>query len=148
MLSVTEDENMQRLLVRDLMTKDVVALKPQETLATLRDLMYQRRIRHMPIVDGDSRLVGLVSQRDLLRNSLVEQVEVPDTVEQAVLERLQVRDLMTTRVETVSPDTDLRQAAQLLVDHKYGCLPVVEQGRRLVGILTESDFVRLFTRGQ
>jgi CBS domain-containing membrane protein len=139
---------MAKLLVRDLMTEDVVALEPHDTLATLRDLMYERRIRHMPIVDDAGRLVGLVSQRDLLRNALIEQVQVPDAVEQAVLERLEVRDLMTTEVESVRPDADVRAAAQILLDHKYGCVPVVEAGKKLVGILTESDFVRLFTQGE
>lgn len=138
---------MAKLLVRDLMTEDVVALKPHDTLATLRDLMYERRIRHMPIVDGEGRLIGLVSQRDLLRNSLIEQVRVPEAVEQAVLERLEVRDLMTTKIESVRPDADVRVAAQILLDHKIGCVPVVGAGKKLVGILTESDFVRLFTRG-
>lgn len=138
---------MEKLLVRDLMTQDVVALKPDDTLATLRDLMYDRQIRHMPIVDGEGRLIGLISQRDLLRNALIEQVQVPDSLERAVLERLEVRDLMTTQVESVRPDDDVRLAAQILIDKKYGCVPVVESGR-LVGILTESDFVRLFTPGQ
>jgi CBS domain-containing membrane protein len=139
---------MEKILVRDLMTLDVMALKPDDTLATLRDVMYDHRIRHMPIVDGEGRLIGLVSQRDLLRNALIEQVRVPDSVEQAVLERLEVRDLMTTEVESVRPDADVRDAAQILLDHKYGCVPVVDAGNRLVGILTESDFVRLFTRGE
>lgn len=137
---------MDRLLVRDLMTEDVVACKPDESLATLRDVMYQRGVRHMPIVDGDGRLIGLISQRDLLRNSLIEQIRVPDSVENAILERLQVRDLMNSQVATVGPDDDLRQAAQLMLENKYGCLPVVDGGRRVVGILTVSDFVRMFAR--
>ena len=139
---------MEQLLVRDLMTESVIALRPDDTLARLRDLFYERRIRHMPIVDGDGQLVGLVSQRDLLRNSLVDQVNVPESVEQAVLERLQVRDLMTTQVQGVRPDLDIREAAQLMLEHKYGCLPVVDAERRLVGILTEADFVRFLARGQ
>lgn len=139
---------MEKILVRDLMTQDVVALQADDTLATLRDLMYERRIRHMPVVDGEGRLIGLVSQRDLLRNALIEQIRVPDAVEQAVLERLEVRDLMTTEIESVGPDDDVRVAAQILLDYKYGCVPVVASGRKLVGMLTESDFVRLFTQGQ
>lgn len=138
---------MEKLLVRDLMTEDVIALQPDDSLARLRDLFYERRIRHMPIVDGDGQLVGLVSQRDLLRNSLVDQVNVPEAVEQAVLERLQVRDLMTSEVEGVRPDLDIREAAQIMLEHKYGCLPVVDDERHLVGILTESDFVRFLARG-
>lgn len=138
---------MEKLLVRDLMTEDVIALQPDDSLAKLRDLFYERRIRHMPIVDGDGQLVGLVSQRDLLRNSLVDQVNVPEAVEQAVLERLQVRDLMTSQVEGVRPDLDIREAAQIMLEHKYGCLPVVDGERHLVGILTESDFVRFLAGG-
>lgn len=138
---------MEKLLVRDLMTEDVIALQPDDSLARLRDLFYERQIRHMPIVDGDGQLVGLVSQRDLLRNSLVDQVDVPEAVEQAVLERLQVRDLMTSQVEGVRPDLDIREAAQIMLEHKYGCLPVVDGERHLVGILTESDFVRFLARG-
>lgn len=138
---------MQKLLVRDLMTGDVIALRPHDSLARLRDLFYERRIRHMPIVDDDGRLVGLVSQRDLLRNSLIDQVNVPDAVERAVLERLQVRDLMTSEVAGVRPDLDIREAAQLMLENKFGCLPVVDGQGRLVGILTESDFVRLLALG-
>ncbi|HEX9731051.1 MAG TPA: CBS domain-containing protein [Thermoanaerobaculia bacterium] len=138
---------MGKLMVRDLMTEDVIALGPEDNLAKLRDLLYERGIRHMPIIDGDGQLVGLVSQRDLLRNSLVDQVNVPAAVEQAVLERLQVRDVMTSGVVGVRPDLDIREAAQLMLEHQYGCLPVVDGEGRLVGILTESDFVRLLARG-
>ena len=108
--------------------------------------MFERDIRHMPVVDNDRELVGLVSQRDLLRHSLIEQSDVPDFIEDALLERLQVRELMTTGVVSIEPDADIREAAQIMIENKYGCLPVVE-GSRLVGILTESDFVRLMTDG-
>ena len=132
--------------VRDLMTQEVVAARPDDTLATLHGLMFERDIRHMPVVENDSELVGLVSQRDLLRHSLIEQSDVPDFIEDALLERLHVRELMTTGVVSIEPEADIREAAQIMFENKYGCLPVVE-GSRLVGILTESDFVRLMTDG-
>ncbi len=132
--------------VRDLMTRDVVAAHPGDSLARLRDLMIDRDVRHMPVIDGEGDLVGLVSQRDLLRNHLTEQADVPDFIEDALLEKLRVRELMTTGVISVDPDIDIREAAQLMYENKYGCLPVVE-GNHLVGILTESDFVRLMADG-
>ncbi len=132
--------------VRDLMTRDVIAVSPGDSLARLRDMMYDLDVRHMPVIEGDRDLVGLVSQRDLLRNHLIEQAEVPDFIEDALLERLRVRELMTTGVLSVEPDVDIREAAQIMWENKYGCLPVVE-GPRLVGILTESDFVRLMAEG-
>ncbi len=134
------------MLVRDLMTRDVVSAHPDDSLARLRDLMIDRDVRHMPVTEGEGSLVGLVSQRDLLRNHLIEQADVPDFIEDALLERLLVRELMTTGVVSIEPESDIREAAQLMIENKYGCLPVVEGGR-LVGILTESDFVRLMAGG-
>lgn len=135
------------MLVRDLMTEHVFAVRPQDSLTTVADLMHERQIRHVPVIDAEGDLVGLISHRDLLRNALIEQPEVPDYVEQAVLDRLHARDIMTAAVEAVSPDLDLRLAAQVMYEQKFGCLPVVE-GRRLVGILTEADFVRLMAQGE
>ncbi|MDA8020700.1 MAG: CBS domain-containing protein [Thermoanaerobaculia bacterium] len=132
--------------VRDLMSSTVFASKPDDSVADLRDLMYEHDVRHIPVVDGEGDLVGLVSQRDLLRNSLVEQADMPRFIEDEVLNRLRVAELMTTVVEAVEPESDIRSAADLMIEYKYGCLPVVD-GSRLVGILTESDFVRLMAQG-
>lgn len=137
---------MSVMYVRDLMTRDVVSAQPGDSLARLRNLMIDRDVRHMPVTEGDGNLVGLVSQRDLLRNHLIEQTDVPDFIEDALLERLLVREVMTTGVVSVEPESDIREAAQIMFENKYGCLPVVE-GNRLVGILTESDFVRLMAGG-
>ncbi len=133
---------MSILRVRDLMTRDVVAARPEDSLAHMRDLMLEHDVRHMPVIEGENDLVGLVSQRDLLRNHLIEQADVPDFIEDALLERLLVRELMTTGVVSIDPENDIREAAQIMYENKFGCLPVVE-GTQLVGILTESDFVRL-----
>ncbi len=137
---------MPTMRVRDLMTRDVIAVTPGDSLARLRDLMYDRDVRHMPVIETNRDLVGLVSQRDLLRNHLIEQADVPDFVEDALLQELRVAEVMTTGVLSVEADVDIREAAQILYESKYGCLPVVE-GPRLVGILTESDFVRLMAEG-
>ncbi|HEX4953724.1 MAG TPA: CBS domain-containing protein [Thermoanaerobaculia bacterium] len=136
----------RKLCVGDLMVDHVLAVRPGERLSAVRDLMLDHQVRHMPVVEEDGTLMGLISHRDLLRNSLVEQAEVPDYVEKAVLDRLTAREVMIREVETVTPDTDIREAAQLMFENKYGSLPVVE-GERLVGILTEADFVRFLARG-
>ena len=135
-----------KLRVRDLMTEEVVAMTADDSLAALRDLMYDRDVRHMPVVDRDRELVGLVTKRDLLRDSLIEQRDVPDFVEEVILEHRCVGELMTTAVESIEPDADIGEAARIMFDNKFGCLPVVE-GQRLVGILTDADFVRLFASG-
>ena len=135
------------LLVKDLMAEQVYSVRPDDDLATVRDLMADHGIRHVPVVDEEESLLGLVSHRDLLRSSLVEQAEVPQFVEEFVLERVKVREVMSGSVETVSPETPLAEAAAVMLENKYGCLPVVS-GNRLVGILTEADFVRRAAEGR
>ncbi len=128
------------------MSDDPVVIRPDDTLALLRDLMLEARVRHLPVVDDEGRLMGLVTHRDLLRHALVEQVDVAPWVQNVLRKNLKVSDLMAEKLVTIGPDADIRLAADTLYDAKIGCLPVVEDDR-LVGILTESDFVRYFGSG-
>lgn len=131
------------LRVRDLMTAGVFAVGENDSLETVRDLLDQRGIRHAPVVGASGALVGIISQRDLPRFT---RLDVPPE-EAARLERtLRAAEIMTRDVFTVEPEEDIRRAARTLLDHKIGCLPVVEGGR-LVGIITEADFVRLMAAG-
>jgi CBS domain-containing membrane protein len=138
---------MIRLQVHDLMTRNVIVLQPQDAAAAVLDLMSERRIRHVPVVDAQGDLVGVVSQRDLLGSPLLHRSDLPPAAAMEALRHVKVVDLMTPEPVTVGPDADIRTAAQIMLDHKYGCLPVTE-GRRLVGILTEADFVRLLAQGE
>jgi CBS domain-containing membrane protein len=130
-------------LVRDLMTEKVFTLKPKDDLAALYDLMDSRHVRHVPIVDNDGELVGLVTDRDLSKSALGAVEELPLSVERDILRRRRIRDIMATEPDSIEPDATLREAAEILLENKVGCLPVVE-GLRLVGIITEADFVRDF----
>jgi len=130
-------------LVRDLMTEKVFTLKPKDDLAALYDLMDSRHVRHVPIVDSDGELVGLVTDRDLSKSALGAVEELPLSVERDILRRRRIRDIMATEPDSIEPDATLREAAEILLENKVGCLPVVE-GLHLVGIITEADFVRDF----
>jgi CBS domain-containing membrane protein len=130
-------------LVRDLMTEKVFTLSPSDNLVALEDLMDARHVRHVPIVDREGDLVGLVTHRDLSRSFLGRLDDLPVSVERDLLRGRRVREIMTTEPETVEPDASLKEAASILFENKIGCLPVVE-GLHLVGILTEADFVRDF----
>lgn len=136
-----------RLTVGHLMSRRIFAVRADDDLATVRNLMFDHHVRHIPVIDDEESLVGLISHRDLLRNHLVEQTQVPAFVEDAVLEMVRAAEVMVTDPEVVAPETDVREAARTMFDNKYGCLPVVEGGR-LVGILTEADFVRLLADGE
>jgi CBS domain-containing protein len=129
--------------VRGLMTYHVFTVGPDDDLQALYDLMASRHVRHVPVVDREGKVVGLVTERDLARSALGSQDELPLSMQREVLRRRKIREIMATEVDTVEADEDLKAAAEMLIENKIGCLPVVD-GRRLVGILTESDFVRNF----
>ena len=126
--------------VRDLMSREVVTLRRNDALSAVDHVMEARRIRHMPILDDQDAVVGIVSQRDVFFNALVRALGFGAAASGKVLDALLVKEIMTTDVVTTTPDTPLRQAAELMCDRKIGCLPVVDDGS-LVGILTEGDFV-------
>jgi CBS domain-containing membrane protein len=128
--------------VADLMTKEVVTLDANDTLNVADDVMGLARIRHMPVIDGDDSVVGLLSQRDLFRGALARALGYGEFAQKKLYGILKVKEVMTNDVLTVAPTTPLVDAAKIMTDRKIGCLVVIE-AERLVGILTESDFVRL-----
>jgi len=132
---------MSTLLVSDLMTEKVYSIRPGEDLARLADLMDDIHIRHVPVVDEEKMVVGLVSHRDLVRQVLHAAADLPLAEMRQLLKKKDVRSIMITDPETAEPDMDIADAGQLMLDNKLGCLPVVDGGR-LVGILTGADFVK------
>lgn len=131
--------------VRDLMSSMVTTLERNDQLVLADDVMRASRIRHLPVLDEEGELCGIVSQRDLFRGALATALGYGDVAQRKLLATLVVKEVMTTAVVTATPAMPVAQAARLMLDHKIGCLPVVE-GRRLVGIITESDFVALAAR--
>jgi CBS domain-containing membrane protein len=123
------------------MTSDVLVVGPDDPVTKIRDLMADRHIRHVPVVDDGQDLVGVVSDRDLLARTLGTDTDLPLSLQAELLDADKVSDIMTWDVETVDVDEDVTIAAQVMLENKYGCLPVLEEGK-LAGILTEADFVR------
>ena len=131
--------------VRDWMSRRVTTIRPDTRLGEAARLMRARKIRHLPVVDGPGRLVGIVTARDL-RQALFSPA-VQDHVEalSGVLDGLVVRDVMTRGVVAVRAATSIREAARLMHERRLGALPVVERDR-LVGILSETDVLEAFQR--
>jgi len=130
--------------VREIMTGVVEVLGVGDTLAVARQQLARGRIRHLPVVDGNERLVGLITHRKLLE-SWVSHGHPNEESPLNVARDVPVEMIMEKHVLTVDPATTAAQAARLLEEYKLGCLPVVEHGR-LVGIVTEADFVRFARR--
>ena len=123
------------------MRREVVTLRVDDALDIAGDIIQLGRIRHLPVLDADGHLVGIVSQRDLLRASVSSVLELGAQADREWLRKVPVRDVMVTPVMTNGPDEPLAEAVDRMVDGKLGCLPVVEN-RCLVGLLTETDCLR------
>ena len=130
------------LRVCDLMTSAAKTLGRNDRLSSVDDLMTANRIRHVPILDEDGALCGIVSHRDLFRGALAKALGYGDVAQRKLLDTLVAKEVMTSDVVTTTPDTLLADAATLMLERRIGCLPVVE-GTELAGILSESDFLKL-----
>jgi CBS domain-containing protein len=127
-------------LVRDLMTRNVVTLGRNDKLVVADDVMRLGRIRHLPIVDEEGNLAGIVTQRDLFHSGLVRALGYGSHARTQILDGFSIKEAMTKEVVTTTPDASLKSAALMMLEKKIGCVVVLE-ARKIVGILTESDFV-------
>lgn len=132
------------MLVRDVMQVAVVTATPATGLRHLLQLMRQRGIRHLPVVEQGA-LVGIVSDRDVKAATASLAMSGEGATFADRLDRLTAADIMSHPVHTLSPDFAVEAAARRMVDERVSALPVIEGGR-LVGIVSETDVLRLFVR--
>jgi CBS domain-containing protein len=125
--------------VADLMTRKIIAVGPEDEIGNILQGMEQYRFRHLPVVDGE-KLVGLVTQRDLLHASS-SFLSAKATERDEVIGHVHVKDIMQPEVLTAAPTDRLSEIAVMMYEAKVGCVCVLDEDK-LVGILTESDFMR------
>ena len=126
--------------VRELMTAKPITVDPETPMLEARQRMVEKRIRHLVVVEN-ARVVGIVTDRDIRLNLPSPATSLSVWEINYLLAQLTVGGVMSAAVIVVDPDRPVAEAARIMVDHKIGALPVVDEGR-LVGIITESDFVR------
>lgn len=128
--------------VKDWMTPNPITIQETATLPDAHQMMKEYNIRRLPVVDKHGKLVGIISDSD------VREAEPSDATSLSIFElnyllaKLQVKKIMTTHVITVTPQTPVVKAAQLMLENKIGGIPVLE-GDQIVGIITESDIFRM-----
>lgn len=139
-------ESIGQVWVSDVMQKNPIAINQNEDLDTATGLLSDNNFRHLPVINNDGDIQGIISDRDLLNailrippGKLLDRIENPWNT-------AKVSSVMSKTPETVTPDTNLMEAGAILLENKISCLPVVE-GDHLVGIITSSDFVRLVSQG-
>ena len=133
--------------VGDLMTRSLVTVGHDATVAEAWNIMRTRQVRHLPVLDADRRLIGILTDHDLRQVILDRCVQEEPSQLARSLARLRVNEVMTWAVITVRPDAEIRHAARIMHERKLGALPVADGGR-VVGMLTATDVIRAVTEGQ
>lgn len=129
------------LSVAEIMTAEPHTLSPDDSLAQARQMMSEHHIRHIPVVSGNGLLVGVVSQRDVLA-AADSSVLADKAAHQQEEHYVALSSVMTSPVQTVDENASLRGTAMHLMKNRLGCLPVTRD-EKLVGIITDSDFVAI-----
>lgn len=130
------------MFVGERMSHPVITIHPEMPIVDALNLMKRQHIRRAPVVK-DGELVGIVSDKDLLNASPSPAESISVWEMSNLLSKIQIKDVMTTRILTVTEDTPIEVAARLMVDNKIGGLPVM-RGREIVGMITETDLFKMF----
>ena len=126
--------------VRKIMMGSPVTLTPDDTLDLANNVISLGRIRHIPVVEN-GKLVGLLSERDLIGAAANRIFGLNQKSKSALLKTESVKSIMKKRLVTVTPDTPIKDAARLMADKKIGCVPVISEGA-LVGLVTTTNVLR------
>ncbi len=128
------------MFVKDQMTPDPITVTPELPISEAQQKMQRHNIRHVPVVDTEQHVVGLLTREAMLQAVPWSQVALSTLETQYILSKIKVGKVMIREVITITEDVPVEEAARIMVDHKIGCLPVVGNGR-LIGIITDIDLL-------
>ena len=126
--------------VREIMSKDVEVVDRNDNLRTVEERMATKQLRHLPVLE-QREIVGIVTQRDLFKAAMSSTMGYGEKAQQAYLQSVRVKEIMVYPVVTISPDTSVAAAADMMINRGVGCLPVVDN-QQLIGIVTKTDLLR------
>jgi len=130
----------KRELVAHIMTDELVTVNLKNSLRDVKKIFSERKLRHLPVVEED-RLVGMVSRTDMMRLSFGNLFDNQEHADEAMLDMLNIEQVMAHHPVTVSPEMTIREAAQILTEKEFHALPVVD-GSHLKGIVTTTDVIQ------
>jgi CBS domain-containing membrane protein len=130
------------LIVDELMTRELYTLSASDSVHRAHQVMKEKKIHHIPIVDDNDSFVGLVTERDVMAAAVSSFAEISPAEREEIEQAIPLAEVMTTEIVVIESGADLRQVAKHFLQTKHGCLPVVSNGS-VEGIITEEDFVKL-----
>ncbi|QLA17936.1 CBS and ACT domain-containing protein [Desulfolutivibrio sulfoxidireducens] len=131
------------MLIKDWMTKDPVVAKTGTSIMKAAKLMKENKIRRLPVVDDDGRLVGMISDRDIKEASPSKATTLDMHELYYLLSEIKVADIMTKKPLAITPDEPVERAAVIMMRNRIGGLPVVDAESKVVGIITDSDVFKV-----
>ncbi len=134
------------MLVKDRMTPHPDTITTDTTLKEALDLVRSKPFRHLPVLDENGKLVGIVTEKSLVYASPTPTTTLSVFEVDYILSRTKVGQVIQGPVITVGPDLPIEEAARVMVDHRIGCLPVVKDNE-LIGIISDTDIFRVFVEG-
>lgn len=130
-------ERRQVILARDIMTSPVITLDPSSSIDQAWAIFMEKRFRHIPTVDHQGRLIGIISDRDLLRAT-------SGLIQKQSLQTNSIKEIVKNSVLSATPDTEIRTIARIFFEEHIGSMPISDSEGRVVGIITRSDILRAF----
>ncbi|GAB6058212.1 CBS and ACT domain-containing protein [Desulfonatronum parangueonense] len=131
------------MLISDWMTRDVISVEHDISMMKVSKIMKEKRIRRLPVVDAGAKLLGIVTDRDIKEASPSKATTLDIHELYYLLSEIKVKDIMTTKPFTVSPNDTIERAALVMMEKRVGGLPVVDEQGKVVGIITESDIFKV-----
>ncbi|WP_214000698.1 CBS domain-containing protein [Arsukibacterium sp.] len=132
--------------VAELMTADPLCVLRSDSLKDAHDLMREKNVRHIPVIDANGELTGMLTQRIMIAKVMGLMAQYGAVALERKEKQLLVSELMATDFAAVTAEQSLAEVADFFVANRHGCLPVVDSANKIIGILTSSDFVRLAAR--
>ncbi len=130
------------MIIERRMTRNPVTATPDMSIAEASNLMKQEKVHRLPVLDKDKKLVGLITEKDILYASPSPASSLSIHEMAYLLSKLTVKKLMSKNVVTINKDTTVEEAARMMVDQDLSCLPVLE-GDKLIGIVSKSDMFKI-----
>ena len=134
------------MLVKNRMSPNPVTIKTETTLKDALDLVRSNPFRHLPVLDENDKLVGIVTEKSLVYASPTSSTTLSVFEVDYILSRTKIGQIIQGEVVSVGPNLPIEEAARMMIDHRIGCLPVVEDDK-LIGIISDTDIFRVFVEG-